>query len=60
MSDTRANRAVAIGRTDSNDSLILMTSPQPAEMSFIRESPGDLFDAPNGAALIREEHLEHI
>ncbi|KAJ5458662.1 hypothetical protein N7475_010050 [Penicillium sp. IBT 31633x] len=52
MSDTRANRAVAIGRTDSNDSLILMTSPQPAEMSFIRESPGDLFDAPNGAALI--------
>ncbi|KGO74883.1 Appr-1-p processing [Penicillium italicum] len=52
MSDTGDNQVAAIGRTDSDESLILMTSPLPEAVSFIQETPGDLFDAPNGAALI--------
>ncbi|KAJ5779989.1 Appr-1-p processing [Penicillium paradoxum] len=52
MAGTRDDKVTAIGRTDSNDSIILMTSSESATMELIRESPGDLFDAPNGAALI--------
>lgn len=52
MSDT-GDQVAATDRTDSDESLILMTSSLPAA-SFVQETPGDLFDAPNGAALIRE------
>ncbi|KAJ5488417.1 Appr-1-p processing [Penicillium expansum] len=52
MSDTGEDQVAAIGRTDSDESLILMTSSLPAAVSFVQETPGDLFDAPNGAALI--------
>ncbi|KAJ5207616.1 hypothetical protein N7449_001995 [Penicillium cf. viridicatum] len=51
MSDTGDTQVVAIDRTDSDESLVLMTSSLPA-VSFVQETPGDLFDAPNGAALI--------
>lgn len=54
MSDTGDDQVAAIGRTDSDESLILMTSPLPEAIRFVQETPGDLFDAPNGAALIRE------
>lgn len=54
MSDAGEDQVAAIGRTDSDESLILMTSSLPAVVSFVQETPGDLFDAPNGAALIRE------
>lgn len=53
MSDTGDNQAATIGRTDSDESLILMTSSLPVTVNFVQETPGDLFDAPNGAALIR-------
>ncbi|KGO39501.1 Appr-1-p processing [Penicillium expansum] len=52
MSDAGEDQVAAIGRTDSDESLILMTSSLPAVVSFVQETPGDLFDAPNGAALI--------
>lgn len=53
MSDAGDNQVAAIDHTDSDESLVLMTSSLPA-VSFVQETPGDLFDAPNGAALIRE------
>ncbi|KAJ6137112.1 Appr-1-p processing [Penicillium samsonianum] len=52
MSDTGDNQAATIDRTDSDESLILMTSSLPVTVNFVQETPGDLFDAPNGAALI--------
>ncbi|CDM38007.1 hypothetical protein DTO013E5_8236 [Penicillium roqueforti] len=52
MSDSDENQATAIERADSDESLILMTSSLPAVISFVQETPGNLFDAPNGAALI--------
>ncbi|KAJ5382226.1 hypothetical protein N7517_000137 [Penicillium concentricum] len=52
MSDAGDNQGAAIDRTDSDESLILMTSSSPAAANFVQETPGDLFDAPNGAALI--------
>ncbi|KAJ5188086.1 Appr-1-p processing [Penicillium cf. griseofulvum] len=51
MSDAGDDQISATDRTDSDESLILMTSPLPA-INFVQETPGDLFDAPNGAALI--------
>lgn len=56
MSDTGDKEAATIDRTDSDESLVLMTSSLP-DVNFVRETPGDLFDAPNGAALIRENPL---
>lgn len=53
MSDAGDNQVAAIDHTDSDESLVLMTSSLPA-VSFVQETPGDLFDAPNGTALIRE------
>ncbi|CAG8908629.1 unnamed protein product [Penicillium egyptiacum] len=52
MSDAGDNQVAAISRTDSDESLILVTSSLPAAVNFVQETPGDLFDAPNGAALI--------
>ncbi|KAJ5970209.1 uncharacterized protein N7479_000127 [Penicillium vulpinum] len=52
MSDTGDDQVAAMDRTDSDDSLVLMTSSLPAAVDFVQETPGDLFDAPNGAALI--------
>lgn len=60
MADNREHQVAAIGRTDSNDSIILMTSSEPAVVGIVREGPGDLFDAPNGAALIRAFELLHL
>lgn len=57
MSDSDENQATAIERADSDESLILMTSSLPAVISFVQETPGNLFDAPNGAALIRGSPL---
>lgn len=57
MSDSDENQAAAIERTDSDESLILMTSSLPAVVNFVQETPGNLFDAPNGAALIRGNPL---
>ncbi|KAJ5131405.1 Appr-1-p processing [Penicillium bovifimosum] len=42
----------AHGHRDSDDSIILLTSPGRSYAAFVHETPGDLFDAPNGAALI--------
>lgn len=56
MSDAGDNQVAAIDHTDSDESLVLMTSSLP-DVNFVRETPGDLFDAPNGAALIRENPL---
>ena len=53
MSDAGDNQISTIDRTNSDESLVLMTSPLPT-VNFVQETPGDLFDAPNGAALIRE------
>ncbi|KAJ5493681.1 hypothetical protein N7463_009768 [Penicillium fimorum] len=52
MSDSGNNQGVVIDRTGSDESLILMTSSSPAAANFVQETPGDMFDAPNGAALI--------
>jgi hypothetical protein len=54
MSDTDDDQVAAFGRTDSDESLVLMTSALPSNVNSVQETPGDLFDAPNGAALIRE------
>jgi hypothetical protein len=53
MSDTDDDQVAAFGRTDSDESLVLMTSVLASNVNSVQETPGDLFDAPNGAALIR-------
>ncbi|KAJ5826610.1 hypothetical protein N7447_003373 [Penicillium robsamsonii] len=52
MSDSGDNQGVVIDHTDSDESLILMTSSSPTAPNLVQENPGDLFNAPNGAALI--------
>jgi hypothetical protein len=56
MSDPGDDQISTIDRTNSDESLVLMTSSLPT-VNFVQETPGDLFDAPNGAALIRENLL---
>lgn len=53
MSDTDDDQIAAFGRTESDESLVLMTSALPSNVNSVQETPGDLFDSPNGAALIR-------
>ncbi|KAJ5158059.1 uncharacterized protein N7500_007710 [Penicillium coprophilum] len=60
MSDASDDQAAAIEHTDSDESLILMTSSPPAVADFVQETPGDLFDAPNGAALIHACNCQGI
>ncbi|CAG8013670.1 unnamed protein product [Penicillium nalgiovense] len=52
MSDTDDDQIAAFGRTESDESLVLMTSALPSNVNSVQETPGDLFDSPNGAALI--------
>ncbi|CAI7600047.1 unnamed protein product [Penicillium glandicola] len=59
MSDTGDNQVAAVG-TDSDESLILMTSSLSTAVSFVQETPGDLFDAPNGGALIHACNCEGV
>jgi hypothetical protein len=52
MSDNRGDHLH--GRQESTDSIIVKTSSGPTWKALVHETPGDLFDAPNGTALIRE------
>ncbi|KAJ5581536.1 hypothetical protein N7535_000156 [Penicillium sp. DV-2018c] len=54
MSDNRGHLATAGGHAHqkSDDSIVVKTSSGLNHATFVHEKPGDIFDAPNGAALL--------